>query len=57
MLLNHLQQQTLEYWMGSKAIIQYPACREDRWRYAEASYVRTLLEAAVAGLVGRVVFE
>jgi predicted nucleic-acid-binding Zn-ribbon protein len=50
MPLNQLQQQTLKDWMRSKAIIQCPACGEDRWRFAEASYVRALLEAGEADL-------
>ncbi len=50
MPLNQLQQQTLKDWMRSKAIIQCPACAEDRWRFAEASYLRALLEAGEADL-------
>ena len=50
MPLNQLQQQTLKDWMRSKTIIQCPACGEDRWRFAEASYVRALLEAGEADL-------
>jgi predicted nucleic-acid-binding Zn-ribbon protein len=34
--------------MRSKVIIQCPACGEDRRRFAEASYVRALLEAGEA---------
>jgi predicted nucleic-acid-binding Zn-ribbon protein len=45
MPLNQLQQQTLKDWMRSKAVIQCPACGEDRWQFGEASYVRALLEA------------
>jgi ribosomal protein S27E len=30
--------------MRSKTIIQCPGCGEDRWRFAEAAYVRALLE-------------
>jgi predicted nucleic-acid-binding Zn-ribbon protein len=44
MPLNQLQQQTLKEWMRSKAIIQCPACGEDSWQFAEASYIRALLE-------------
>ena len=44
MPLNQLQQQTLKDWMRSKAVIQCPACGEDRWQFAGASYVRALLE-------------
>ncbi len=50
MPLNQLQQQTLKDWMRSKAVVQCPACGEDRWRLAEASYVRALLEAGEADL-------
>ena len=31
--------------MRSKAIIMCPLCGQDRWRFAEATYVRALLEA------------
>jgi ribosomal protein S27E len=34
----------LEEWMRSKAIIKCPLCGQDRWRFAEATYVRALLE-------------
>ncbi len=50
MPLSPNQRQILEDWMRSKAIIQCPACGEDRWRFAEASYVRALLEAGEADL-------
>jgi hypothetical protein len=43
--LNPSQRRILEDWMHSKAVVQCPACGEVRWRFAEASYVRTLLEA------------
>jgi predicted nucleic-acid-binding Zn-ribbon protein len=36
--------------MRSKAILQCPACGDSRWRFAEASYVRALLEAGDANL-------
>jgi predicted RNA-binding Zn-ribbon protein involved in translation (DUF1610 family) len=45
MALNESQQQTLKKWMRSKAIVQCPACGDNRWRFTEASYVRALLEA------------
>ena len=45
MPLNQLQQQTLKDWMRSKAVIECPACGEDRWQFTKASYVRALLEA------------
>ncbi len=35
----------LENWMRSKAILLCPACGDDGWRFAEAAYVRALLEA------------
>ncbi len=50
MPLSSKQRQILERWMRSKVIIQCPACGEDRWRFAEASYVRALLEAGEADL-------
>jgi predicted RNA-binding Zn-ribbon protein involved in translation (DUF1610 family) len=46
MPLSSGQRQVLERWMRSKAIIQCPACGDDDgWRFAEAVYVRALLEA------------
>ncbi len=36
--------------MRSKAVLLCPACGDDRWRFAEASYVRALLEAGEADL-------
>jgi len=42
MPLNQSQQQTLKDWMRSKAIVLCPACGSDRWRFAEADYVRAL---------------
>jgi predicted nucleic-acid-binding Zn-ribbon protein len=44
MPLNPEQSQILEKWMHSKAIVQCPACGDNSWRFAEASYVRALLE-------------
>ena len=44
MPLNPSQQQTLERWIHSKAVVQCPACGDSKWRFAEASYVRALLE-------------
>ena len=44
MPLSHSQQRVLEEWMRSKAIIKCPLCGQDRWRFAEATYVRALLE-------------
>jgi predicted RNA-binding Zn-ribbon protein involved in translation (DUF1610 family) len=43
--LSSSQRQVLEDWMRSKAIVTCPYCgQEDRWRFAEAAYVRALLE-------------
>jgi predicted RNA-binding Zn-ribbon protein involved in translation (DUF1610 family) len=42
--LSAAQQQVLEEWMRSKAIVMCPACGQDKWRFAEAAYVRALLE-------------
>jgi predicted nucleic-acid-binding Zn-ribbon protein len=50
MPLSATQRQVLEGWMRSKAIVQCPACRENRWRFAEASYVRALLEQGESDL-------
>jgi predicted RNA-binding Zn-ribbon protein involved in translation (DUF1610 family) len=44
MPLSSAQRQVLEEWMRSKAIVSCPACGEGRWRFAEAAYVRALLE-------------
>ena len=30
--------------MRSKAIVMCPCCGQDRWRFAEAAYVKALLE-------------
>ncbi len=45
MPLSEPQQQRLENWMRSKAVVQCPACGDSKWRFAEAAYVRALLEA------------
>jgi predicted RNA-binding Zn-ribbon protein involved in translation (DUF1610 family) len=50
MKLNSQQRRTLERWMRSKAIIQCPACGDDNWRFAEAVYIRALLEEGDADL-------
>jgi predicted nucleic-acid-binding Zn-ribbon protein len=50
MPLNESQRRTLKDWMRSKAIVQCPTCGEDGWRFAEAAYVRALLEAGDANL-------
>jgi rubredoxin len=44
MPLNPAQRQALQEWMHSKAIVRCPACGEGRWRFADAAYVRALLE-------------
>ena len=50
MPLNESQQRTLKDWMRSKVVVQCPTCGEDGWRFAEAAYVRALLEAGDANL-------
>ena len=45
MPLSSEQLKILERWMRSKAIVQCPACGDDSWQFAGASYVRALLEA------------
>jgi predicted nucleic-acid-binding Zn-ribbon protein len=50
MTLSPEQRSTLENWVRSKAILQCPACGDSRWRFAEAAYVRALLEAGDANL-------
>jgi hypothetical protein len=42
--LNAAQRRVLEEWMHSKAIVTCPACGQDKWRLADAAYVRALLE-------------
>jgi hypothetical protein len=42
--LNPSQRRVLEDWMRSKAIVMCPCCGQDKWRLAEAAYVRALLE-------------
>ena len=44
MALNAAQRRVLEEWMRSKAIVTCPACGQDKWRLADAAYVRALLE-------------
>jgi predicted nucleic-acid-binding Zn-ribbon protein len=50
MPLNETQQRTLKDWMHSKVVVQCPACGDNRWRFAEAAYVRALLEAGETDL-------
>ena len=44
MPLSEPQRQRLEDWMRSKAIDQCPACGHMQWQFAQASYIRALLE-------------
>jgi predicted nucleic-acid-binding Zn-ribbon protein len=44
MPLSEPQQQTLKDWIRSKAVVQCPACGDSKWRFADAAYVRALLE-------------
>jgi hypothetical protein len=44
MPLSEPQRKHLENWMRSQAVIQCPACGDARWRFAEAVYLRALLE-------------
>ena len=44
MPLSEPQQQFLENWMRSKAIVQCPLCGEAQWQFAQAAYIRALLE-------------
>jgi len=50
MPLSEPQQQRLENWMRSKAVVQCPACGDSKWRLAEAAYARALLDAGDADL-------
>jgi predicted nucleic-acid-binding Zn-ribbon protein len=49
--LNPAQRQVLEDWMRSKAIVMCPCCGQDKWRLAQAAYVRALLETAAEDLL------
>jgi predicted RNA-binding Zn-ribbon protein involved in translation (DUF1610 family) len=42
--LTAAQRRVLEEWMHSKAIVTCPACGQEKWRLADAAYVRALLE-------------
>ena len=44
MTLSDPQQQVLEEWMRSKAIVQCPTCGDAQWQLAQAAYLRALLE-------------
>jgi hypothetical protein len=37
--------------MCSKAIVMCPCCGQDKWRFAEAAYVRALLEVGQEDLM------
>ncbi len=50
MPLSEPQRQHLQNWMRSKAIVQCPACGDAQWQFAEAGYVRALLEQGEADL-------
>ena len=50
MPLSEPQRQHLQNWMRAKAIVQCPACGDAQWQFAEASYVRALLEQGEADL-------
>ena len=50
MPLSEPQRQHLQDWMRSKAIVQCPACGDVQWQFAEAGYVRALLEQGEADL-------
>jgi hypothetical protein len=50
MPLKPSQRKTLEAWMRSKAIVHCPLCGGDRWRYAEATYLRTLFDVGKTDL-------
>jgi predicted nucleic-acid-binding Zn-ribbon protein len=44
MSLNPAQRRLLEDWMRSKSILKCPCCGQEKWRLAEAAYIRALLE-------------
>ncbi len=50
MPLNPSQRRILEDWMRSKEVVQCPACGDVRWRFAEATYVKALLEVGEVNL-------
>lgn len=51
MPLSPPQRRVLEEWMRSKAIVMCPCCGQDKWRFANAAYVRALLEKDAEDLV------
>jgi predicted nucleic-acid-binding Zn-ribbon protein len=44
MALSEPQQQFLENWMRSKSIVGCPLCGDAHWQFAQAAYIRALLE-------------
>jgi hypothetical protein len=44
MPLNEPQRKQLENWMRSQATVKCPACGDSRWRFAQAAYLKALLE-------------
>ncbi len=50
MTLSMEQRRVLEDWMRSRGVVRCPACGESRWRFAEAAYVRALLEKGAEDL-------
>ena len=50
MTLNASQQKMLEEWMRSKDITLCPCCGQSEWHFAEAAYVRALLESGAEDL-------
>src|SRR4028119_2026982 len=52
MPLSDPQRQLLENWVRSKAIMQCPACGDAKWQFAQAAYVRALLEQGEGGVGG-----
>ncbi len=50
MPLSPEQRPILEGWMRSKGIVQCAACGDTQWQFAQASYVRALLETGEVDL-------
>ena len=44
MPLNEPQRKQLENWMRSQATVKCPACGDSRWQFAQAAYLKALLE-------------
>lgn len=52
MPLSSSQRRVLEDWMRAKAVVRCPGCgQEGRWRFADAAYVRALLEEGDEDLI------